>query len=67
MQAISTRLSHPGEDWRTTLQIVAELLGCKSKVIDIVGHYEQMANEARRWLKRSLQRRQTVAFCGFQL
>ncbi|WMT43070.1 hypothetical protein RE628_12825 [Paenibacillus sp. D2_2] len=30
-------LSHPGEDWRSTLETVADLLDCKSKVVNIIG------------------------------
>lgn len=54
-------LSHPGEDWRSTLETVADLLDCKSKVVDIIGDYEQRSDKARKLLKPLLQR-QSVAF-----
>ncbi len=54
-------LSHPGEDWRSTLETVAELLDCRSKVVDIIGDYEQRSDKARKLLKPLLHR-QSVAF-----
>ncbi|MBV6716520.1 AraC family transcriptional regulator [Paenibacillus chitinolyticus] len=55
------RMAHPGEDWRSTLDKTADLLGKKSRVRDIIGEYESRADEARQALERSV-RDQTVAF-----
>ncbi|MFB7813535.1 AraC family transcriptional regulator [Paenibacillus chitinolyticus] len=55
------RMAHPGEDWKSTLGIAADLLGKKSRVRDIVGEYESRADKARQALERSV-RDQTVAF-----
>jgi ABC-type Fe3+-hydroxamate transport system substrate-binding protein len=54
------KLTLPGEDWRSTLRTVADLLGKTDKVKEVIGEYEHKANEAQKILKRSIQG-QTVA------
>ncbi|QJD88161.1 AraC family transcriptional regulator [Cohnella herbarum] len=54
------KVTHSGEDWRTTLRTVADLLGKMDKVKEIIGEYEHKANEAKKILKSSIQG-QTVA------
>lgn len=53
-------MPHRGEDWRSTLRTVADLLGKETQVPGIIERYESKANEARRVLGRSV-RRETVA------
>ncbi|AFS77477.1 AraC family HTH transcriptional regulator [Gottschalkia acidurici 9a] len=53
-------LSHPGEDWRSILYTVADLVGKIQKVEDVIGHYEEKVSLARRILGASV-REQTVA------
>ncbi|SEG75036.1 AraC family transcriptional regulator [Paenibacillus sp. UNC499MF] len=55
------KMAHPGEDWRSTLDKLADLFGKKSLVKDIVGEYESSAAQAREALGLTV-RDQTVAF-----
>ncbi|GAA3400479.1 helix-turn-helix domain-containing protein [Paenibacillus hodogayensis] len=55
---------HRGEDWRSTLRTLADLLGRKGSVPDVIAKYEQKAGEARAALGRSV-RGKTVACLRF--
>lgn len=53
--------SHPGEDWRSTLYKIADLIGKTDIVNDIILQYEQKAQEAKEILNQSVYG-QTVVF-----
>ncbi|MFC9708263.1 helix-turn-helix domain-containing protein [Paenibacillus sp. NPDC056933] len=54
-------VDHQGEDWRSILKSTADVLGKVSRVQDVIGDYEEKAQEAKKRLAR-VMRGQTVAF-----
>ncbi|MEK4064405.1 MULTISPECIES: helix-turn-helix domain-containing protein [Paenibacillus] len=65
------RLPFHQEDWRATLRSAAAVFGRTEHVQEVIGHYEQQAQQAKRILSRSV-RGQTVALlrissCGVAL
>lgn len=54
-------LEHWGEDWRSILKSTADVLGKVSRVQDVIGDYEEKAQEAKKLLTRHM-RGKTVAF-----
>lgn len=54
-------MEHQGEDWRSILKSTADVLGKVSRVQDVIGDYEEKAQEAKKRLAR-VMRGQTVAF-----
>lgn len=54
-------VGHQGEDWRSILKSTADVLGKVNRVQDVIGDYEEKAQEAKTRLTRHT-RGQTVAF-----
>lgn len=54
-------LSHPGEDWRSTLYKIADLTGRTAIMKDVIRQYEHKVHDARTILSKSVYG-QTVAF-----
>ncbi|WP_301247932.1 AraC family transcriptional regulator [Paenibacillus vandeheii] len=54
-------VEHQGEDWRSILKSTADVLGKVSRVQDVIGDYEEKAQEAKKLLTQHM-RGQTVAF-----